>query len=113
MTLMVSPNLIPLLGEAPKLGGRCASEEAAPSWPVLLVGNCLDEEEGPDEGGGLVPNSIRDFFGGGGSGRRTLSSKAGASTVPPRGNSRSGGDCLLFHRWNLDWGTSTEVGGGE
>ena len=83
---MVSPCLISLLGDAPKLGGRCASEEAAPSWPVLFeggdIGNCLDEEDGPDAKTGLVPNSIRDFLGGGGSGRRTRPSQAGASTVP-------------------------------
>ena len=83
---MVSPCLISPLGFAPKLGGRCASGEAAPSWPVLLeggdIGNCLDEEDGPDATAGLIPNSIRDLLGGGGSGRRTRPSKAGASTVP-------------------------------
>ena len=61
----------------------------------------------------IVPNSIRDFLGGGGSGRLTLSSKTGASTVPPRGRSRSGGDCSLFGWWNLDCGTLRGVGGGE
>ena len=97
---IVSPCLISPFDEgAPKLGGRCASGEAAPCWPVLLaggdIGSCLDDEDGPDAIV-LVPNSIRDFFGGGGSGRRTRSSKAGASTVPWRGWCLSRGDCTRF-----------------
>ena len=34
------------------------------------IGSCLEDEDGP-EATVLVPNSMRDFFGGGGSGRRT------------------------------------------
>ena len=45
---MIGPILIPR-GKAPKLGGRCASEEAAPSDTGLVaggeMGTCLAEVE--------------------------------------------------------------------